>query len=77
MALDGFDAGSLEQTLAKQKAAHLRDGTPSAAKRIEWIDRSIDLLVTHGDALCQAMAHDFGHRSIDQSLGRSVARLIA
>ena len=25
MALDGFDAGSLEQTLAKQKAAHLRD----------------------------------------------------
>ncbi|MGB1068970.1 MAG: coniferyl aldehyde dehydrogenase [Henriciella sp.] len=67
MALDGFDEGALDQALAKQKAAHLRDGSPSAAKRIEWIDRSIDLLVTHGDALCQAMAHDFGHRSADQS----------
>ena len=73
MALDGFDEGALDQALAKQKAAHLRDGSPSAAKRIEWIDRSIDLLVTHGDALCQAMAHDFGHRSADQSRFSDIA----
>ena len=53
--------------LAKQKAAIIRDGIPSLAKRTEWIDKSIDLLATHGEALSRAMADDFGHRSIDQS----------
>lgn len=67
MALDGIASSDLETLLARQKAAHLRDGTPSAETRIDWIDRSIDLLATHGEALAKAMAEDFGHRSIDQS----------
>ena len=67
MALDGLSADGMGAILAKQKAAHIRDGIPSAAQREAWIDKSIDLLITHGDALSKAMAEDFGHRSIDQS----------
>lgn len=67
MALDGLSADGMGAILAKQKAAHLRDGIPSAEQREAWIDKSIDLLVTHGDALSKAMAEDFGHRSVDQS----------
>ncbi len=67
MALDGLSADGMAAILAKQKAAHIRDGMPSAEQREAWIDKSIDLLVTHGEALSKAMAEDFGHRSIDQS----------
>ncbi|MEL8056333.1 MAG: coniferyl aldehyde dehydrogenase [Pseudomonadota bacterium] len=67
MALDMMSAEGMGEVLAKQKAANIRDGIPSAEQRIAWIDKSIDLLVTHGEALSKAMAEDFGHRSIDQS----------
>lgn len=67
MALDNIPNSEMGSILAKQKAAHIRDGIPSAEKRIEWLDKSIDLLVTHGDELSEAMCEDFGHRSIDQS----------
>ena len=67
MALGGISADGMVGILAKQKAANINDGIPSAAKRTEWIDKSIDLLATHGEALAKAMAEDFGHRSIDQS----------
>lgn len=67
MALDGLSADGMAAILAKQKAANIRDGIPSAKQREDWIDKSIDLLVTHGDALSKAMAEDFGHRSVDQS----------
>lgn len=67
MALDGLSADGMSAILAKQKAAHIRDGMPSAEQREAWIDKSIDLLATHGEALAKAMAEDFGHRSIDQS----------
>lgn len=67
MALGGIAADGMAGVLAKQKAANIRDGIPSLAKRTEWIDKSIDLLATHGEALSKAMADDFGHRSIDQS----------
>jgi coniferyl-aldehyde dehydrogenase len=77
MALDGIGASELDRILETQKAAHLREGTPSAEKRVEWIDKSIDLLVTHGAALARAMAEDFGHRSIDQSNLTDIAGTIA
>jgi len=67
MAVDNSSEDRMREILAKQKAAHIRDGIPSAEKRIEWLDKSIDLLVTHSDALNDAMAEDFGHRSRDQS----------
>ncbi|MDH3349951.1 MAG: coniferyl aldehyde dehydrogenase [Gammaproteobacteria bacterium] len=57
----------METALAIQKAAAIRDGMPPPEKRTEWLDKSIDLLCTHGEALCDAMSADFGHRSKDQS----------
>ncbi len=58
-----FDVSAMNALLAKQKAAHLRDGPPSAEKRIERIDRCILLLVEHGKAIEEALTADFGARS--------------
>jgi coniferyl-aldehyde dehydrogenase len=58
-----FDASSLQALLHKQKAAHLRDGPPSAEKRIERLDRCILLLVEHEKAIVDALVADFGARS--------------
>lgn len=58
---------TMQNILSKQKAAAVRDGIPAAAKRIEHLDKSIELLRTHCDALCDAMRADFGHRSDDES----------
>ena len=57
----------MQKHLDAQKAAHIKDGAPSHAVRTQWLDTAIDLLVTHNDALCDALAADFGHRSKDQS----------
>ncbi len=54
--------------LDRQKAAHIKEGPQSAERRIDWINRAIDLLVTHKTQITEAMAADFGHRSHDQSL---------
>lgn len=76
MALDAVSADGMGAILAKQKAANIRDGIPSVEKREEWLDKSIDLLVTHGDALIEAMCEDFGHRSLDQSRFSDIASSI-
>ena len=73
MALEGGTSSDMASILAKQKAAHLRDGIPSAEQRIEWLDRCIGLLVDHEAEICDAMAEDFGHRSKDQSALTDVA----
>ena len=54
-------------TLNRQKKAYLADGEVPAQLRIDRIERAIDLLKKHGDKLNEAMAADFGHRSMDQS----------
>lgn len=58
-----FDALAMQALLAKQKAAHLRDGPASAEKRIERLDRCILLLVEHRKAIEEALNADFGARS--------------
>ncbi len=63
----------MRRILDKQRAAHLKDGAPSAEKRIEWIDRSIALLVGHKDAITDALREDFGHRSVEASLFTDVS----
>jgi coniferyl-aldehyde dehydrogenase len=66
----------MQQVLDRQKAAHIKDGPASAEKRIEWIDRSIDLLITHKDEIVDALREDFGHRSVEASLVTDVAGAI-
>jgi len=63
----------MRQVLERQRKAHLKDGPPSAEKRIEWLDRAISLLVGHKDAIADAMREDFGHRSVHASLFTDVA----
>lgn len=67
------DIQQMSELLAKQKAANLRDGIPSAQTRIDWIERCIGLLVDHQTEICDAMAEDFGHRSKDQSAMTDIA----
>ncbi len=55
----GDELGAL---LARQKAARLAEGAVSAATREDRIQRCIDLLVRHRDALCEAVHADFGNR---------------
>ena len=57
----------LTALLASQKKAFVEGGVPSAAQRQGWIDKSIDLLLTHRGALEDAMCADFGWRSKHQS----------
>ena len=67
-----LDAGSaataVRSILDRQKAAHLKDGPPSAERRIEWLDRAIGLLVKYQNEIAEALAADFGHRSYEQTL---------
>ena len=59
--------GEMISVLNRQKKSYIAEGEVSAETRIDRIDRAIDLLKKHGDKLCEAMAADFGHRSIEQS----------
>lgn len=77
MALEGGDAPiDMAAILEKQKQAHLRDGIPSAEKRIEWMDRCIGLLIDHQVEIEDALAEDFGHRSKDATRFTDVASSI-
>lgn len=57
------DAATMQDILNRQKAAHLRDGAPTAEQRIERIDRCIGLLVDNASAIEDALNTDFGNRS--------------
>ena len=63
----------LEIVLQRQKAAHLRDGAPSAERRIDWLNRCIALLVDHQADIAQAISDDFGVRSKDATALTDVA----
>ena len=64
---DGRTAAMLA-ILDRQKAAHLRDGAPSAETRIDWLDRCIGLLVDHASDIQDALNTDFGNRSREATL---------
>jgi coniferyl-aldehyde dehydrogenase len=57
----------MENILQKQKRAFLADGYVSPDIRRGRIERVITLLLENETSLCQAMSHDFGHRSLHQS----------
>jgi len=70
------DVASMQALLARQKAAQLRDGAPSAEKRIERLDRCIGLLVDHRKAIEAALNQDFGARSAEATAFTDVAASI-
>jgi coniferyl-aldehyde dehydrogenase len=63
----------MRDVLARQKQANIKDGPPSAAKRIEWLDKAIALIVDNQEAIAEALREDFGHRSVHASLFTDVA----
>ncbi|MBV8192035.1 MAG: coniferyl aldehyde dehydrogenase [Alphaproteobacteria bacterium] len=56
-------ASALNAVLSRQKAAQLRDGTPSAAVRADRLGRCIGLLVDYRTEIEDALNADFGARS--------------
>jgi coniferyl-aldehyde dehydrogenase len=66
----------MQQILERQKAAHLRDGAPSAEVRIDRINRCIGLLVDHQAEIEEALNADFGARSKDATAFTEVAASI-
>ena len=70
-------ATGLRAVLDEQRRAFLAAGPPSAAIRIDRIDRVIDLIVSNADALLDALVCDYGHRSRAQSMLSDVVRSVA
>jgi len=58
----------MEQILARQRAAFLRDGPPSARARKESLARLKQLLAGHQAEFIAAISADFGHRSPHETL---------
>ncbi|MBT9471705.1 MAG: coniferyl aldehyde dehydrogenase [Pseudomonadota bacterium] len=71
-----MNAAAMNALLAKQKAAHLRDGAPSAAKRIEQLNRCIGLLIDNRKAIEDALNQDFGSRSKEATAFTDIAASI-
>jgi coniferyl-aldehyde dehydrogenase len=69
-------ADDMHAILERQKAAHLRDGAPSAEQRIERIDRCIGLLVDYREEIEKALNDDFGARSREATAFTDVASSI-
>jgi len=66
IAANGSDTAvrnALDALLVKQRAAQLRHGAPSAAIRIDRLNRCIALLVDHRSEIETALNADFGARS--------------
>lgn len=63
----------MNETLALQKASQIAEGIPSAAVRIERLDRAIGLLVDHAKEIADAIDSDFGVRSKDASALTDIA----
>ncbi|MGI9168822.1 MAG: aldehyde dehydrogenase family protein, partial [Caulobacteraceae bacterium] len=69
-------ADDMQTALDRQKAAHLRDGAPSAGQRIERLDRCIGLLVDNRAGIEAALNADFGARSPEATAFADVASSI-
>ncbi|MCR5875014.1 coniferyl aldehyde dehydrogenase [Phenylobacterium sp. J426] len=67
----------MQGILQRQKAAHLRDGAPSAEERINRIDRCIRLLIENRKAIEDALNADFGSRSREATAFTDVSGSIA
>lgn len=78
MPLDGHETDAeMAAALARQKAAHIREGFPNADLRIDRLNRAIGLLVDFQEDIEQALIKDFGHRSADASRFTDVSSSIS
>src|SRR6185369_10070393 len=66
----------LQGVLARQKAAQLRDGAPTAEARIDRLNRCIRVLIDNRSAIEEALNADFGSRSRETTAFADVAASI-
>ncbi|MET0271783.1 MAG: coniferyl aldehyde dehydrogenase [Phenylobacterium sp.] len=71
--VEGGHPMDMQDILARQKAAHLRDGAPTADQRINRLDRCIQLLIDHRAAIEDALNEDFGARSREATAFTDIA----
>lgn len=57
----------MNDVLARQKAANLRDGAPSLETRIDRLDRCVALLTRYGQEIVATLNQDFGNRAAEVS----------
>ncbi|MFJ6852411.1 aldehyde dehydrogenase family protein [Streptomyces sp. NPDC091271] len=69
---EGITAAALSELLAAQQRAFLTEGPPSAAVRIDRIDRLTAALLEHADELTAALNADFGNRPEANSLSSDI-----
>ena len=67
----------MRETLERQKAAQLAQGSPDWRTRIDRLDRLVALLKENEAALCESLRADFGQRSIANAALTEVAFPIA
>jgi coniferyl-aldehyde dehydrogenase len=65
-------APDLVATLARLKAVQRKEGTPSAGKRLESLERLESTLLARKDALAEAISRDFGNRSKHETVAAEV-----
>lgn len=70
---DSIVTPSLSALLATQQTAFRAEGPVNIATRQSRLQRVIDMLIKHNDALCDAMGEDFGGRSSVFSMMNDVA----
>lgn len=63
--------------IASQRAAYVAAGVPSAAVRIDRLERAAAMLASHKEEIVTALAGDFGHRSRVETLVELVATVNA
>jgi acyl-CoA reductase-like NAD-dependent aldehyde dehydrogenase len=58
----------LHATLARMRAAFLREGPPSYRHRREQLDKLLAMVLDNKQRICEAICEDFGNRSPQESL---------
>ena len=63
----------MQAALEAQRSSYIKEGSVSAATRIDRIDRAIDVLVTNAESISDAMNADFGCRPREINLMTDVS----
>ena len=66
--MDEHSLTYMQDLLARQQAAHLKDPMPSRATRLDRLDRLLKMSEQASDSIVDAIAADFGHRSRHETL---------
>lgn len=66
--MNNTEMPQMQHILQQQRAAYLRDPTPSADLRIDRLDRLLRMSENASEAIVAAISADFGHRSRHETL---------